>query len=171
VERLQLVPCHSTEQLWFRNLIATRDPAAIQARLLSASAANLEVARDILARAKACERLRELEDLARLRKEVAERTDWATRAESMLAQARQEAAASAEWARRAEADKDQAREEAAAKEDWARRVETLLVEERSLSEARRVWAESTEHRLAAERLRSEALLNQVPVHVQEPRKD
>jgi FkbM family methyltransferase len=148
-EHLDLVPVRSTRELWFSNLIATRDPEAVRARLRSASPANVAVARDVLARARACDHLRELEDLARLR---------------------QEAADQAGWARRAEAGRAQALEQAAENAAWARRTEERLAAERVLSDQRRQWAEVTEQRLQAEREITGALRRELEGHGPPPGK-
>jgi FkbM family methyltransferase len=132
-EQLQVVPFSWEGPIWFKNLFACRAPEQVNARLRLATEGNKIIARDILDRASACSRFKELEDLEQYRKlgdKVDEYRLWAERAESQLAQVKQEAVNNRTWAERAESQLAQVKQEVV---------------------NNRMWAERTEHSLAAER--------------------
>jgi FkbM family methyltransferase len=81
-DRLQLVPASTRDTLWFKNLLATRDPDAVNARLNGAPERNREVARDILARARACRE--HPDELDRLRRLAQLNERWACEVGSLL---------------------------------------------------------------------------------------
>jgi FkbM family methyltransferase len=89
----QLVPFRPEGPIWFKNLFATPDVDAVNARLASAPAENVEIARDVLARGRACRRFKELEELDTLRAVAASHEQWARSAEALLAKERESSAA------------------------------------------------------------------------------
>lgn len=108
-EQLQVVPFSWEGPIWFKNLFACRAPEQVNARLRLATEGNKIIARDILDRASACSRFKELEDLEMYRKLVVEEKEitkqlriWAERAESQLAIVRQEVVDNRTWAERTE---------------------------------------------------------------------
>jgi hypothetical protein len=105
-DALQLRPMSTAEPIWFANALAVRDLDAVNARLRGAPPRNREIALDVLARARACRRFEELEQLERLRGLAAiseENAAWARRTEALLADARALAEGSERRAREAEA--------------------------------------------------------------------
>jgi len=104
-EQLQVVPYSWEGPIWFKNLFACRAPEQVNARLRLATEGSKIIARDILDRASACSRFKELEDLETYRKhgdKVKEYRLWAERAESQLAQVKQEVVDNRLWAERTE---------------------------------------------------------------------
>lgn len=104
-EQLQVVPFSWKGPIWFKNLFACRAPEQVNARLRLATEGNIIIARDILDRASACSRFKELENLETYRKlgnKVKEYRLWAERAESQLAQVKQEVVDNRTWAERTE---------------------------------------------------------------------
>ena len=87
-ESMLLQPRTIDGPIWFQNIFACKSLAEINARLRSANKERRDIARDILGRAAACARFKELEELDRLQK-VAEMTEgyreWAERTEQLLA--------------------------------------------------------------------------------------
>jgi FkbM family methyltransferase len=88
----RLVPFKPEGPIWFRNLFATHDVEAVNARLASAPAQNVEIAADVLARARACRRFKEFEELDTLRALAASHEQWARNAEALLAKERESSA-------------------------------------------------------------------------------
>ncbi|HET6413107.1 MAG TPA: FkbM family methyltransferase [Anaeromyxobacter sp.] len=101
-EERKLVPCSTENPIWFRNLVAARDPEEVEARLRAAEERNLEVALDILARAAACDRLKELEDLDRYQRLASANEEWARNIEALLAREKELSATLRAWAEDAE---------------------------------------------------------------------
>jgi FkbM family methyltransferase len=135
-EQLQVVPFSWEGPIWFKNLFACRAPEKVNARLRLATEGNKIIARDILDRASACSRFKELEDLEQYRKlgnKVDEYRLWAERAESQLAQVKQEAVSNRTWAERAESQLAQVKQEVVDNRTWAERTEQSLVAERDIS--------------------------------------
>jgi FkbM family methyltransferase len=113
-DRLELRALSTTQPLWFKNVLAVRDVDAVNERLRSAPPRNREIARDVLARAKACRRFQELEELEHLRTlagTAEQNRRWALETEERLTQARALAAANERWARETEERLAQARAE------------------------------------------------------------
>jgi FkbM family methyltransferase len=155
-DRLELVPFDASGPIWFANLFATRDAGPINERLRTAPDARRAIARDVLGRARACDRLRELEDLERFRREAADHRAWAERTEALLAQARERTEANRAWAEKTEASLAAAAERAGRCQAWAEQAEASLAEARARSDANRAWAEKTEGSLAEARERADA---------------
>ncbi|HEY6003561.1 MAG TPA: FkbM family methyltransferase [Anaeromyxobacter sp.] len=109
-ETLQLAPVRVDGPIWFGNLFAVRDLDSVNRRLATADGEHVEVARDILARAAACDRFRELEELDVTRALAESNKQWALNVEELL---RKE------------------HELSASLKDWAERTERMLAEERS----------------------------------------
>lgn len=85
---LELTPFTSDGPIWHKNLFACRDPEKVNIRLRTASHDNRKIAQDILDRAAACSRFKELEELdyyRTLAKEADGFRQWAERREQMLA--------------------------------------------------------------------------------------
>jgi len=88
---LELAPFSSDGPIWYKNLFACRDLERVNIRLRAASDSNRVIARDILDRASACSRFKELEELEHYRA-LANEADgfrrWAERTEAMLVEER-----------------------------------------------------------------------------------
>ncbi len=104
-ETREMVPFTLSGPVWYRNLLATRDVNRVNARLRSASAEHVEIAQDVLDRARACNRLKELEDLDQTRALATSNRQWALNVEALLegekARAREAERRAAEGERRA----------------------------------------------------------------------
>ncbi|MBX9602437.1 MAG: FkbM family methyltransferase [Bryobacteraceae bacterium] len=160
-ESLRLTDAPGQWPLWNRNLIACADPRAVNHRLSTASGSNIEVARDLLARAAACQPLRELEELGRYKAiaaTVEQTAQWAERSDRELGQERALAREMRQWAERTEGLLNREREESAALRDHIQKLRAELeaasqavVEHQVLADEHRGWAEQTESFLTAER--------------------
>jgi FkbM family methyltransferase len=128
-ETLALVPFVHDGPIWFKNLFATRDAEAVNARLRAAAPSHVEVAQDILGRARACARFKDLEELDTIRKVAASNEEWARKTEALLAAER--AALAAERAALAD---ERARAHALA--DRVRKLETWLMPWRTFQRRR-----------------------------------
>lgn len=98
-ETRQLTPASYKGEIWYENLFACRDVDAINQRIRGAEAANIAVADDLLQRARACDCLKELEELGTYkgRAELAESHQrWALNTEKNLAACKEALAASDE---------------------------------------------------------------------------
>lgn len=88
---LELAPFSSGGPIWYKNLFACRDLEQVNIRLRAASDSNRIIARDILDRASACSRFKELGELEHYRT-LANESDgfrqWAERTEAMLVEER-----------------------------------------------------------------------------------
>ena len=105
-QTLQLVPFDASGPIWYRNLFACADIAAVNARLAAAGPRERAIARDILDRAAACSRFKELEELERLKAVEAESDrvrQWAEDADARAAAAAQLAEERTAWAERSDA--------------------------------------------------------------------
>jgi FkbM family methyltransferase len=129
-DTLELVPFVPDGPIWFRNLFACRDLGAANARLRTASEANRAIARDILDRARACDRFKELEEL------------------DLHRQAAGEAPALRQWAEEADARTAAATKLADDNRAWAQRSDALLAREKEISAELRAWAERAEGQVA-----------------------
>lgn len=160
-ESLRLTDAPGQWPLWNRNLIACADPRAVNHRLSTASGSNIEVARDLLARAVACQPLRELEELGRYKAiaaNVEQTAQWAERSDRELGQERALAREMRQWAERTEGMLNREREESAALRDQIHKLRTeieaasqAVLEQQALAGDHRRWAEQTEAFLASER--------------------
>jgi hypothetical protein len=101
-ETLRLAPTRVDQPVWFRNLFAVRDLDAVNRRLATADAEHVEIARDILDRAAACDRFRELEELDVTRRLAESNKQWALNIEELLRKERELSASLKEWAERTE---------------------------------------------------------------------
>jgi chromosome segregation ATPase len=125
-DALELVPFVPDGPIWFRNLFACRDLEAANARLRTASEANRAIARDILDRARACDRFKELEKLDLHRNaagEAAALRQWAEEADARAADARKIADDNRAWAQRSDAYLEDQKEIAAQMQAWAERAD------------------------------------------------
>lgn len=108
-ETLQLAPVHVDGPVWFRNLFAVRDLDPVNRRLAAADEAHVEIARDILGRAAACDRFRELEELDTTRAMAESNKQWALNVEELLRKERELTATFKDWAERAQRALDEER--------------------------------------------------------------
>ena len=167
-ETLQLKPYRVEGPIWFKNLFACTHPKRVNARLRAAASERKAIARDILGRAAACDRFKELEELDRLRQlaDVSEANrQWAERIEGLLSAEReissglrmsiQEiesklvgaerlAAENRTWGERS--DENLARQRAAFAE-----LESRLAESTKTIEDNRGWAERAEENFVAQK--------------------
>jgi FkbM family methyltransferase len=169
VDLLQLVPVtEDAWPAWYENFIAVLDVSAVNQRMANAPASSRRIARDVIARAQSCARVKELAHLATYREQAslsASHLEWAQKTETLLAEEREKSAQFKLWAERTEellaheranlreitqrAADSTARLKAAT--TWAEETERLLAEERKLSASHKSWAEETERLLAEER--------------------
>ena len=164
-ETLQLKPCSVEGPIWFKNLFACSDPKRVNARLRAATSDRKEIARDILGRAAACARFKELEELERFRHlaDISEgNRQWAERAEQLLSSER-------EIVEEMRSRIDAAELLAAENKAWGERSDENLAEQRAISadlesrlaaiakaaEDNRRWAERTEEKLALQKRAAE----------------
>lgn len=160
-ESLRLTDAPQQWPVWNRNLIACADPRAVNDRLSTAPDSNMEVARDLLARAAACQPLRELEELGRyqaIAATVTQTAQWAERSDRELARERALALEMRQWAERTEGLLNREREESAALRDHIHKLRAeieaasqVVLERQALADDHRRWAEQTEAFLTAER--------------------
>ncbi len=126
-ESLALVPFTLEGPVWFKNLFATRDLDRVNARLRSAAPDHVEVAQDILGRARACSRFKELEELDVTRSLAVSHEQWAKNAEGLLAGERELAAALRHRIEAAERRAEDAERRAEDAERRLRRIERWLM--------------------------------------------
>jgi FkbM family methyltransferase len=151
-ETLQLRRFDEPGPIWFRNLFACADVAAVNARLAAAGPRERAIARDILDRARACNRFRELEDLDRLRAVEAESEKtraWAEEAEARAASASRLSEERKTWAEEAEARAAAATRLAEERATWAGEADARAAAATRQAEDQRAWAEQAEARAAA----------------------
>jgi FkbM family methyltransferase len=144
-ELLELVTFSSESPIWFKNLFACRDLEQVNARLRSASEGNRAIARDILGRALACNRFKDLEELDRYRNiasEVDKFRQWAERTEKMLAAEKEISAQLRTWAENAEARIKQAQQAVEDNRAWAEHTEQMLAGEKEISAQLRTWVDN-----------------------------
>lgn len=180
-ESLELTPFSSEGPIWYKNLFACRDLDQVNARLRSASNSNRTIARDILDRATACSRFKELEELDRYRdlaseaeriRQWAEQTEkllkderqsaqqlrhWATNSEQLLAAEKEVSAQLRTWAENSEAKWAQVKQLAEDNRIWAENTEARVIQAQQATEDNRAWAERTQQMLVAEKEVSEQL--------------
>jgi FkbM family methyltransferase len=130
-ETHELVPFSASGPVWFRNLFATPDPERVNARLRSASPERVEIARDILERARACSRFKELEELELAKSLAASHERWAKNVEALLASEK-------ELVSQLTLGAEAAERRAEAAEQRLRRLDRWLRPWRALGRARRV---------------------------------
>jgi FkbM family methyltransferase len=146
-ERLQLVPFMPDGPIWYTNLFACQDLARVNQRLALACDSNKKIALDILARAAACSRFKDLENLETYKQQSNQSKElgkWAERTEALLVTERESSKELREWAERTEALLVTEREGCKELREWAERTEALLVTERESCKELREWAERTE---------------------------
>jgi FkbM family methyltransferase len=183
-ESLELTRFSSEGPIWYKNLFACLDLDQVNARLWSARDSNRAIARDILDRATACSRFKELEELDRYRdlaseaerfRQWAEQTErlleneresgqqlrqWATNSEQLLGAQKKVSIQLRSWAEDAEARLAREQQVAADNRGWAERTEQLLGAEKKVSVQLRSWVEDAEARLAEERTHSAGIRTQ-----------
>ena len=69
---LRLVPAAYAGEIWYENLFATAQPARVNERLAGAARERMRIARDLLARARACDKFMELQELDRYKRAAEE---------------------------------------------------------------------------------------------------
>ena len=127
-ESLELTPFSSQGPIWFKNLFACRDLEQVNARLRLASEGNKIIARDILDRAAACSRFKELEELDQYRSRANEADgfrQWAERTEQMLTAEKEVSVELRAWAENAEARVMRAQHELQPLRAFAKRLSWL----------------------------------------------
>jgi FkbM family methyltransferase len=145
---LELLPFTQEGPTWYSNIIAARDPGSVKSRLESASGQNRYIARDIVERGRASQKVKELEELDRykvLAREAEGFRAWAEKTETFLATAKLEANENRKWAERSEASLNIARAESERlkgqliEEDTRKRdaVQRIVKLERLLMEAKK----------------------------------
>ena len=170
-ETLRLKRVRVEGPIWFQNLFACIDPKRVNERLRSAPTDRITIARDILGRAAACSRFKELEELERLRHvgELAEANrQWAERTEGLLATERETTSMLRQSLEDAGSRLAAAEELAGQNKFWAEHgdeivasLEARLAASEKLAEDNRLWAERTEEMLASERAVSQDLASRL----------
>ena len=170
-ETLRLKRVRVEGPIWFQNLFACIDPKRVNERLRSAATDRITIARDILGRAAACSRFKELEELERLRHvgELAEANrQWAERTEGLLATERETTSMLRQSLEDAGSRLAAAEELAGQNKFWAEHgdeivasLEARLAASEKLSEDNRLWAVRTEEMLASEREVSQDLASRL----------
>jgi FkbM family methyltransferase len=152
VELLQLVPVSDEVwPSWYSNLLAVIDLNTVNTLLQTATAERQRIARDILARAAASSKLRDLAELDTYRKRAAQADsfrEWAEQTEALLSEER---ASKAAQIRELESALRAAESRIKEHGDWAIRTECLLREERQASQSHKAWAEKNETLLQSTR--------------------
>lgn len=137
--------------IWYENLFAATDPKAVNHRLAESQEQRCRIAREILSRAGACNRLRELEELDNFKAKASEAEatrQWAMQTESYLAEARKLASENEAWARRAEESAHESQRLFSETKAWAEAAEKKLQAANELSAMHRDWALKAEERAA-----------------------
>jgi FkbM family methyltransferase len=132
-ETQRLEPYRVEEPIWYKNLFACRDRSNVNSRLSAVSSHNREIAQDVLDRARACARFKELEELdsyRRLPELVTNLREWAERTEQLLVQEKQINTELRQWAEKAEERVAQERDSTRQMREWAERTDQLLAQER-----------------------------------------
>jgi len=170
-ETLRLKRVRVEGPIWFQNLFACIDPKRVNERLRSAPTDRITIARDILGRAAACSRFKELEELERLRHvgELAEANrQWAERTEGLLATERESTSMLRQSLEDAGSRLAAAEELAGQNKFWAEHgdeivasLEARLAASEKLAEDNRLWAVRTEEVLASERAVSQDLASRL----------
>ena len=132
-ESRRLEPYQPIPPVWYTNVLAVRDPLAVNLRLAAAEPWRVEIAHDILERARECAPLLRASPPAGT---AAEDRAWAERAEAALARERETSEANRRWAERAEVALAEARRRSEANREWALRAEEALSAERASSPGR-----------------------------------
>lgn len=129
MESMRLSPVTYEGPIWYENLIATTDLVHVKQRLATAPPDRVRAATDVIERAKASSRLKELQELDTYKQRAAQlgpTKAWAEETEEKLKAAREEVERLRAWAERAEKDLAAARQEAADNRAWAERTEQSL---------------------------------------------
>ena len=145
---LQLAPFAAAGPIWYRNLFACTDIGAVNARLASAGRRERAIARDILDRAEACSRFKELEELDRLRAVEAESDrvrSWAEEADARATAATRLAEERTQWAERSDDMLGRANRDLASQRDGLRSQAQLLEAQRAQLEAQSAELEAHRH--------------------------
>ena len=124
----KLIPIQFAGRIWYQNLFAAADVEDVNQRLRSASSQNKLIAADILARAKACGKFKELQELEYYKNVAAQASasrEWAEKTENLLSAEKENSEGLRVWAESAEAKLAGEREVAA-----ALRKQTVLLEAR-----------------------------------------
>ena len=176
-EKLELIPFQANGPIWYKNLFACLDRSKVNLRLNTANNNNRVVARDILERAHACHRFKELEDLEHYRR-LANRAEefqiWASNTEALLAQERAASQQMLERVEKAEHLLLQERELSQQLRTWVENAEARFSSQKELSQQLRTWAENAEARVQqcqAKLIQMEQLLTsaQATIEAQEAR--
>jgi FkbM family methyltransferase len=145
-EQLQVVPFQPDGPIWYKNLFACADLDYVNKRLAAASKPHQKIAADIIGRAAACTRFKELENLDYFKQLAEQAPDLRHRVEQL-----------------SELNTDIRR--------WAEESDATVVKERALSQELREWAERIEGQLTtvredAQKLRQDALQSAVELNAQ-----
>ena len=153
-EDCRLVPMQFAGRIWYQNLFAAADVEAVNQRLRSASSQNRLIAADILARAKACSRFKELQELDYYKNVAAQASanqEWAEKTESLLNAEKKNSQGLRAWAEKTENLLSAEKKNSQGLRVWAEKTENLLSAEKKNSQGLRVWAETAEVKLAREK--------------------
>jgi FkbM family methyltransferase len=145
-EKLQVVPFNPDGPIWYKNLFACADVDYVNSRLAASGKLNQQIATDVLQRAAACTRFKELENLEYFKQLAEQVPDLRHRVERL-------AESNGDLQRWAEgADAAVVKERALSQElrAWAERIEGLLTNERKDAEELRKWAQQTAAELDSE---------------------
>jgi FkbM family methyltransferase len=104
-ETLRLDPAAFGGEIWYENLFAAVDPDGVNQRLASAVPERVRIAQEIIKRGRACNKTKELEELANYKQKAAEMDAvrrWAQQSDALLKQERELSAVNEAWARSTE---------------------------------------------------------------------
>ncbi|HET6413015.1 MAG TPA: FkbM family methyltransferase [Anaeromyxobacter sp.] len=150
-ESRRLEPFEVTGSVGYMNLFAALYPERVNTQLAEAEAWRVEIADDILARARECAPLIDLEQTLEPSRNVGGSRNWAERVEQALAKERETSESNQRWALQAEEALAKERETSESNRRWASQAEEALAKEREMSERNRDWALRAEEALEAER--------------------
>ena len=143
--------------VWYENFIAVLDLDSVNQRLASASLEHQRIARDILARAAACQPIKEISELETYRHQASlsqQHKSWAEQTEQLLTAERILSAELKQWAEKNEFEVAAEKVRSRSLEEWASNSEQLLAQEKKRSAAFEEWAQ----RVEAELKKAEALI-------------
>ena len=143
--------------VWYENFIAVLDLDSVNDRLRAATAESQRVARDILARAVACQPIKEISELETYRHQAAQSLQykaWAEKTERLLSAERALSAEFKQWAERAEFELADEKIKCRDFEEWATNSETHLAREKQRAIDFEKWALQTEELLTLEKERA-----------------
>lgn len=155
IDLLQLVPVgNDIWPVWYENFVAVLDIESVNQRLNSTPVDRRRIAVDILARAKACQRVQELSQLETYREQATQaliHKKWAETAEANLATERKNVHELETWAVKSEKLLEAEKQRATEFEKWALKAEALAANNAKLIEEHKQWAKTAEAKLDTER--------------------